>query len=69
MKSLPNELATVKSRDEFHSVTEQWCLYHRFHYDMQQSIRRNIKSARTQGKFLVAVALSEAEKIYDNLGV
>ena len=67
-KPLTHNLAAVKSRDEFHSVTRDWCFAHHFHYDMGVSLRKNISAARRQCKFIVAVDLSAAVAIYDRLG-
>lgn len=68
MKPLPHFLSTVKSRDEFHLVTTEWCLAHRFHYNMSLGLRKNISAARRQAKFIVATALTEAVVIYERLG-
>ena len=68
MKPLPHFLSTVKSRDEFHNTVADWCLAHRFHYNMQLGLRKNISAARRQAKFIVATALTEAVVIYERLG-
>ena len=67
MTTLVNQLSTVKSRDEFHNITESWCWEYHFRYDMSLPLRKNISAARRQNRFIVAIALSEAARIYDKL--
>jgi hypothetical protein len=67
MTTLTNALSDIKSRDEFHAVTETWCWDYHFRYDMSLPLRKNISAARRQNRFIVAIALSEAARIYDKL--
>ena len=68
MKPLSGIVAAVRTRDEFHDLTAEWCWRFQFRYDSSLSLSKNISAARRQGKFIVATALIECAKFYDNLG-
>lgn len=69
MKPLSGLVAAVRSREEFHNIATDWCWRFQFRYDSGRSLQKNISAARRQGKFIVATALTECAKFYENLCV
>lgn len=67
MTNISTAISTVKNRDEFHAAVTDWCWQYHFRYDMSLSMRKNISAARRQNRFIVAIALTEASKVYDRL--
>jgi hypothetical protein len=68
MKPLSNLVAAVKTRDEFHAIAAEWWWRFNFRYDSSLPQQKIISAARRQNNFIVATALTECGKFYDNLG-